>query len=425
MNSDKQITVGGKVTIACVILVSLTLLVGGVALNSFFDLKGKLHQMVDRVLPGVYGMSAVRTTTKDMREFMLLHATAGSVEETARLEAAIQKFDAKIRQEMKAYEARMDADGDREIWAPIVTGYDTMVRIWEDRLRPLGRAGQQSEALAVYREELIPAREKLAAALDLGVAYNRRASKEAAEKAGDSADRGHIPILVIMGAASVVGIALTLMIVGGVNRNLRQAIAQLQEVAETIRHTAAQVSALGRSIASGATQQAESLATTFGGCDMIGAEMESSIAGLVESTQLMGELSNRLSEKSTETLSEESAKLAGRIESCLTRVRDSSRDQAHAMNSVTFSLSEIEQVTNAAAKEAGMGAAASQRMTTEAHSLTTVVNQLRRLVDGSAEAAHDDPDGQQGPGGLHHLERAVSNTSSAMESEPVSTGNRT
>jgi hypothetical protein len=184
------------------------------------------------------------------------------------------------------------------------------------------------------------------------------------------------------------------------------------------------VSDSGKSIAAGAAQQAESLSTTFGACDMIGGEMESSSSSLTQSAELMADLGQRLrGSPGAEATGGESVQLAGRIQTCLSRVLDSSRDQARAMNAVTSSLSEIELVTNRAAREAGMGAAASEKMNSEAQSLIGIVDQLRSLVDRSSELAADSSEGQ-GPGGLAHLSRAVSKGAAVMESQPAAIGDR-
>ncbi len=386
--APKITTVGTRIFWACATLVALTMVVGAVSLHSFFDLSSKLNWMLDRVLPGVYSMGTIRTTTKDMRECMLLHATSDSDAERAALESEIAKYDQKIRNEMKAYRARMYDPKDRVVFAHIEAAYDAFNQAWELRVRPLGRAGQSQEAIAAYRSQLIPLREVLAKELDQGVALNRIISQKSAREASQSSHEGYFPILAIMGFSIMSGAALTFTVKRGINVALRRSVQELRAAVAAVNQIADQVASSSESVADGAARQADTLAATYAACDMLGADAEEATDKLRHVAERASELQAALAGAASTSAGQPTPTLqgaierAGSIKELLDAVGVAGRDRDQASGVVTANLSEIEQVTKSSAHEAEQCAAAGKELSGQTESLMGIVFRLGSLVGG-------------------------------------------
>ncbi|MGD1069570.1 MAG: methyl-accepting chemotaxis protein [Bryobacteraceae bacterium] len=369
----KAMTIGKKISLACMGLVVLTIVQASVSALYIGHMNTEVHSLAQGALPGLYSLGLMHGYEKEQKVAMIAHLAADTADEKSKLEATIADLEGKFQAEMKVYEKTIQTAGSRDLIAQLAVARDRVNREWEAELLPLSRALRTREAMAVWNgAALVPFQER--SGIFKEVIEDRNNQGEDAGKSaiatGQSAQIGLLLILLFSVASG--GVA-AFFIIRGINRALTHAAADLSEGAEQVSSAAGQVSSSSQSLAQGASEQAASLEETSASSEEMSSMTRKNSENSQQAAQFMNAVNQRVVEANRTlgdmmTSMQEIGASSGKI-SKIIRVIDEIAFQTNilALNAA---------VEAARAGEAGMGFA-------------VVADEVRNLAQRSAQAAKD------------------------------------
>jgi methyl-accepting chemotaxis protein/methyl-accepting chemotaxis protein-1 (serine sensor receptor) len=370
--SQSQLTVGKKFALTGALLMGLGAVLGGVALVGLGGLQGTVGRLTENALPGLSQCSKVESALNEMRGDVLKHIGSSDPEVKKTAEANIRKLRQMVSQSLAEYEKKMNDAEDRKLFADVAPAFARYYAICDGVLE-VSRNGQSAPAYKKYEDESVKTGVYRAAkaAIQALTELNRRNGTRYSAAAEAAGARARWLIWLLLCVSVLSGSGLLYVIVRGMNRTLRQAVAELSDGADQVAHAASQVSSSSQALARGSSSQAASLEETSASTTQIHAmaqkntEHSNSAADLVAQSQQEFAETNRSLEEMVVAMGEiddSSGKIAKII-----KVIDEIAFQTNilALNAA---------VEAARAGEAGMGFA-------------VVADEVRNLAQRCAEAA--------------------------------------
>lgn len=368
----KILTVGKKISLACGVLVSLTIILGAVSIVNDLKVGGAVNQLMTDSLPGLVSTGHLDSLMKEQRALATRHMLMETPEAKSQTEALIAEAAGAFSLQMNVYEKTVTTPRARELFGRLRPLYEQF-RQSSAKIQLLSRDAKQKEALALWLAEGVPAAQATSKALadlvDLNEA-NGMASGASANAASESA-QFWIPAL--LGFSVVAGCLLAFLIVRSINRVLTQVVSELGEGAQQVARAAGQVSGSSQSLAQGASEQAASLEETSASSE----EMASMTRMNAEHSGQAAVYTNTVSLR----VAEANVTLAGMISS-MQEISESSTK----ISKIIRVIDEIAFQTNILALNAAVEAA---RAGTAGMGFAVVAEEVRNLAQRSAQAAKD------------------------------------
>jgi len=365
-------TIGKKISMACVALVALTIILGTVSIWNVARINSQVNLLSTDALPGTASSGRLMNLMSLQRVSVLRHVLMDSSEGMTKTESALAEVTSKFQAELKAYEQTITSPIDRELFGKIALPYEQFGRAWA-KVQPMSRELKKKEAFALWNAEGAAAAESAGKAIQDLVDLNKTQGEAyvvSAVEAGASARFWSLAILLF---SIVSGGLLAFLIVRGINKVLTQAVTELSEGAEQVSSASGQVSGSSQSLAQGASEQAASLEETSASSAEMAAMTRKNAENSQQAAQFMTAVSQRVVEANSTlggmiTSMQEIGASSGKI-SKIIKVIDEIAFQTNilALNAA---------VEAARAGEAGMGFA-------------VVADEVRNLAQRSAQAAKD------------------------------------
>src|SRR6266699_1003398 len=97
-------TIGERISLACMALVALTIILGtGAALN-ISHMNTEVLSIVEGPLPGIYSIGLIQGYVNEQKVTVLQHVIRETPGEMNKLESTIAELESKLQAEMKVYE---------------------------------------------------------------------------------------------------------------------------------------------------------------------------------------------------------------------------------------------------------------------------------------------------------------------------------
>ena len=265
-----HLTIGKKIVGQASALIALLVLLGGVVLLKLSSIDRALTTITADAMPGVQFIGEISSNIYRHRgdDWKHIASDAAVARETERsmaesrvlLDAAMKKYEAAITQ--------TDDGANFTRLGQLISSYD---KAWEP-VQVISRTGTQNEKAAqLYNSTVTPVFNETEKQLTMMRKWNDDYGVAAADAAGRSASAARFWTLGLLGGSLFVGILLSVFILRGVNRSLRQAVADLGEAAGQVAGAAGQISSASQSLAQGASEQAASLEETSAASEEINA----------------------------------------------------------------------------------------------------------------------------------------------------------
>jgi methyl-accepting chemotaxis protein len=330
----------GAVTLVAIML-------GGVAYTQLISIDKAATRITVDALPGVSLIGQYQALSYKNFALLLQHVLATDTDEMDRLEGEISTGRASLSAQLAAYEKTISDPRDRELFAAIGTARVPYLECYS-RVIKLSRGLKTKEAMALVEGQLKPLFDKLAAANEASVAFN----KENGDDAGKS-------ITHAVGSAKtgiVLGLLLALAIALGVS------IVATRSIANPMQVVVAHLSSVARGDLSHDTESAiQERGDEIG---TLGKALQSMIVALREMVKDIG--------NGVQVMSSSSAELSASSGQMTSGSRNAS-DKAHAVAAAAEEVS-----TNITSVAAGMEQTATNLDRVSAHTeqMTATIDEI-------------------------------------------------
>ena len=149
-------TIGKKISLACVVLVALTIIMGAVSIVNVGRISTAVNELAVDTLPGIASIGRLDGLMKEQRALVLRHMLMETPEQKSLAESAMVDMAGKFQSELRFYEKTMTMAGERELFGKIAPPVEQFTRAWAGIL-PLSRESKQKEAAAIWMSEGLPA----------------------------------------------------------------------------------------------------------------------------------------------------------------------------------------------------------------------------------------------------------------------------
>ena len=238
MNSS--MTVGKKITLLGVFLLSLTLILGVSSLTGLNSLVKTAHSLSDDSLAGVSACSKVESYLMEMRGDMWRRIASTDDKDAAAMDKEIQRLREAIQADLSEVEKAIFADQERQIFAKIKPGLDGYYRAWDDAA-VLSRAGDHGGAYKKFLEEGLPMFTPLKEAVRGETEYNRRTGDQYSAAAVSVGSRTTWLTWVVLVISMLAGSGGMFWMVRSINSVLTRCATELSEGSDQITSASSQV----------------------------------------------------------------------------------------------------------------------------------------------------------------------------------------
>ena len=380
-------TIGKKISLACVALVALTTVLGLISIVKITQMNQGLESITKESLPSLGHIVAMVESAKETKFTMMSHIASDNPANMSKAESAIAEQESKFQAAVKGYQSVDTSARGRELLEQVLSTNDQMERVWQ-RILPYSRASKNAEAYGMWMAEAQAPAGARAKALDELIAYSNGSAAGLGTAAADTGESARLWAMLVLTLSVVSGGLLAFFIVRGINKALTQAVTELSEGAEQVSSAAGQVSGSSQSLAQGAAGQVSGSSQSL-------AQGASQQAASLEETSASSEQMSSMTRKNAEN-SQQAAEFMHAVSQ---RVADANRtlaDMTTSMQEISDSSGKISKIikvideiafqTNILALNAAVEAA---RAGEAGMGFAVVADEVRNLAQRSAQAAKD------------------------------------
>jgi methyl-accepting chemotaxis protein/methyl-accepting chemotaxis protein-1 (serine sensor receptor) len=290
-------TISRKIVAAGAIIILALLIQAAVALYGFIDMRNGVGDMTRDSVPGIQFSGMMSAEIYHLRSLATHHILSQSPAEMASVEKSMTQTMQRLREAMRSFEATLSTDADHQDFARLTALIDQSAAEWQTVL-PLSQAGKVNEAASLYASSTAKTVSQINALLPELAARKSATQAQTSAAITATANRLLWLLLIICAVSTLLGIAIAMFVVNGINALLRSAVSDLSEAAGQIAQAAGNVETSSQNTALGSSQQAATIQETSAASSQVNSmakrntENSRATAEIVTSTQRRFEQAN-------------------------------------------------------------------------------------------------------------------------------------
>ena len=372
----KNLTIGARIITGFVIIMLLSLALGGFSLMRFSSMRAAMVDVADNTVPSLELLSRLASHGRDRLAARMVRESAGvtDAEKAAAKQVGID-MQKSIEEAFVAYQPMISDAEDRRLFEEVKHNFDVIMET-SVRLNALEKDGKLEESNKLYHDVQVGNYQKFLRAIDADFEHNVKLGKAASDSGKSLADSGVLWLEIVTGGSLLLAILVAWLIIRGTNAALRDITENLESGASQTASAAQDVSSASQVLSSGATEQASSIEETSTALE----EMSSMIRSTADNAQKAKGLASEaraVADSGTKTMTEMNQAMAA--------IDSSSAEVAK----IVKNIDEIAFQTNILALNAAVEAA---RAGEAGAGFAVVADEVRSLAQRSAAAAKETAD---------------------------------
>ena len=365
-------TIGQKLAFTSGALVAGMVLMGSISIYSLAALNRTTQLIITDPLPGMATMAAARSAIMTARGDVWRHIANTDATIKAECQRSFEESKLQAAKALQDYEPTISTAEDRALFDKLKPAVQRYLDLMPGVLA-LSSAGKSDEAAKKYGADGVTLFKTVKDLLQAEIDLNRTNGEKDAAESQQAYGRTLWGLGITLILCSLAGVGGAFVVIGGLNRTLRQSVMELSTGAEQVASAASQVASSSQSLARGSSEQAASLEETSASSE----EINSMARKNTENSHAAADLVTQSQEKFTETNQSLEQMVVAMAE-----IKTSS----DKISKIIKTIDEIAFQTNILALNAAVEAA---RAGEAGMGFAVVADEVRNLAQRCAQAAKD------------------------------------
>jgi methyl-accepting chemotaxis protein len=374
--------VGTRISAGFAVIILIVMAFGLFAYNQVGRIQKSSADITGNSIPSLTLMGQVHSNTEQVMRLVLEHAISNSKEQMASLDAEIRNERSRNSALLAHYEKDLISnEKDKELLGNILSAKEAFWAVGDEVLRVsrIGTPEANKQALAMSLNQLVPVHAKYLDAAVKEVAFNEEMAAEATRSIETSVVTARMGVIVAIGIAALVSIAIALFVVRSITRPLGVAAGLVDQVAQgDLSHT---VEVTSR----------DELGQILGALNRMVGNLKSTAE--VAQTISQGDLrvqARALSEK--DTLGHSLIKMLESLRSTVSNVSAASENVATGSDEMSSTAEQLSQGSSEQAAAAEQTTAAMEQMAASIQQSADNARQTEKIASSAAEDARSSGD---------------------------------
>jgi methyl-accepting chemotaxis protein len=366
-------TIPRRITLGFLLLVLLSLLIGGLSLWQLLGIRQNVVVLADNSIPSVVALNdIIKLNAETAAQVRMIVRESEADVATAISDTAFRAADGKGEELCTAY-AKLYSDREDQRLFTEATGVRTQYLDAARRVIELAIAAKPKEARILMQSEMDPLLDRTVKGFDEDITYNIELAKAEGVKAKDNARVTTLLIMAAMAASALLGGLLGWSIIRAVSSALGAISSALQDGATQTSTASGQLASASNSLAAGCSEQGSSVAETSAALEEMSVMIRST-ADNAEKAKAFAQQARTAAQTGAQTMTE--------MNTAMHAIEVSSAEVAK----IVKNIDEIAFQTNILALNAAVEAA---RAGEQGRGFAVVAGEVRSLAQRSSVAARE------------------------------------